>query len=175
MKNIFLFLVLSLLALMPLACSQQYYLAPLLSTPTPTVNATPTVTSTPLCVYPPTPTPGGGWSSGGTPMYLNPVSTPVPYTGNTTFVIHNLTQWQAQFGTTPPPSGMDFTTQMIVGGIFTHICNSQDSITSVCEGSTQVTVMVDMAPPPNCYISYPPVTQTLIVPQSSLPVIWLTP
>jgi hypothetical protein len=167
------------LGLAPWACRRPLPVGPNpIGTPTPTPTAL--ATSTPVCVgYSPSSSPTT-IVSGGITLITHPlfqVSTIVPAPGNT-FVIHNLTEWQALFGSANPPAGIDFNTQMIVGGVFSRTCGTcpigGDSLASVCEDSTQVTaVIIRPTLSAVCYIVEPSVTQMLVVPQSNLPFVWL--
>jgi hypothetical protein len=167
------------LGLAPLACKRPMPLGPNPAgtpTPTPTVTAT----STPICVGSAPSSSPTTVVSGGITLITQPtfsVSTLVSAPGNT-FVIHNLTEWQAFFGSANPPSGIDFNTQMIVGGVFQRTCSTcpigGDSLVSVCEDSTQVTAVISRPTlSAVCYIVEASVTQMLVVPQSNLPVVWL--
>lgn len=171
MKKILLTLLLLFMALLPLACTKPIFLPPIPAPPfTPTFTPTVTSTSTPVCVnYIPTTTFGGGVT-----YTLNPMETPVafPYI-NRTFVIQDLTEWQALFGSTPVPTGLDFTSQMVVGANLIKFCGLGDDLIGVCEDSTQVTVnILRSTAVPYCNFTVSNF-EMVIVPKSSLPVAWL--
>ncbi len=157
------------LCLTPWACNRPPIGPIPAATPTPTATSTPTPET--VCVYAsPTATPASSW--GGTTL-APPTGTPTPYTPIDPFIIQNLTEWQAVFGTnTAPPSNVNFSTQMIVGSEMNKICGIGPDLAAVCEGSSGVTAWVTnpIAVPP-CYTDTG-VIEMLVVPQSSLPVYW---
>jgi hypothetical protein len=161
-RRYFFFPVVTLMAaLAPLACLRPTHPTCALSQ----IMATPTVTSalTPNCF---------------TQVITLPPFHPaysVAAVGNSgTFVIHNLTDWQTTFPTFPVPLNVDFSTQMIVGAVMGKVCGIGPDLVSVCETSTQVTALVSVptTPPPCYYILR--ATEMIIVPQSTLPVVWVT-
>ncbi|HXL72667.1 MAG TPA: hypothetical protein VN963_03495 [bacterium] len=174
MKKILIsFSLLVVLGLVTCSCNRQIPLVPAgMTTPTPTATSTPAITSTPVCVYG-TSTAVGQYGTPVTFIGAIPTPTPAPYTGSGTYVIQNLTEWQTVFGTTPPPANVNFATQMIVGGYMNKICNVGPDLLSVCEGSTQIMVMVSnpIYPIVMCNTDTT-VNEWLVVPQSNLPVVW---
>lgn len=75
---------------------------------------------------------------------------------------------------TPPAPPVDFNTQMILVFLTENDCFENLSLTSVCEGLTQVTVDLTLTiySPNICYaIAYGCVG--VAVPQSNLPVVWV--
>jgi len=165
------------------ACNRHTPLVPAgmtIPTPTPTTTSIPiltatlTATSTTACVY---------YTSTavpfGTPVVFvpsTPIPTPAPFmpVSPYEFVIYNLADWQAIYGTAPPPSNVNFATQMIVGARVSKQCGIGPDLSSVCESSTQVSVLISNPSPLTSYTCYviTEVDESIIVPQSNLPVVW---
>jgi hypothetical protein len=121
--------------------------------------------------------------SGGTTLKSPPpvASTPATvfsgsfsYSPTQGFVLRNLTDWKAFYGSlTAPPPPVDFNSQMILVVAFQG-CFDQPSFLSVCEDSSQVMVSIhDYQGGPHCFsIINPPATIAVAVPQSNLPLNW---
>lgn len=132
----------------------------------------PTPTATPLC--------GFKILSLTTLQYSTPTSkptvsptvlaTPIDFSGMTN-VITSLAQWQTLYGSTTPP--VDFNTQMIlVAGLQGGCCKSE-SISEVCEDSSQVTVSIArinlMAQ--DCNMSES-LDAAVVIPKTAAPIRW---
>jgi hypothetical protein len=100
--------------------------------------------------------------------YPNP---PIPFTGVTN-VFTTLAQFQALFNWVP---SVNFSTQMVLEAALPEGCQTNDSITSVCEGPTQIIVdLTESHPAPNSIQCF--AQGLMLIPiavnQSNLPVVW---
>jgi hypothetical protein len=208
MKNILALIVILLVGIVPVACSRHYSVSPLpvpTITLTPTATATHTFTSTPTSTPTIASTPGCGFTniSVPTPAVINPPLVSATFTDipGSTYVIRNLADWQAYYGSSSaPPQPVDFSQYMILVDLQAGGNYSGVSVVSVCWDDSQVTVIADVYPPCDCtsrgpigiYFGTPSPTPTftpsptpsptpipipykataIAVPISSLPVVW---
>ncbi len=168
--------------LIPWACNRPYPLTP---TPLATPTASPTVNLTPVC---------------GTPTTVSSLLGSLSMSSPGVYVIQNATEWNnflnppGKFsfvtpvptdtpapGATPTPTPVvttpvNFADQMLILTTVAQVCNNTTlTLSSVCEGPTQVTVNVGSSTCTSCpacftVSAYTVVTNAVAVPQSSLPV-----
>jgi hypothetical protein len=180
-----LFLVMGLIAW---SCNRPTPVFPTgMTTPTPSPTATSTATATPVCGFTQLP---------GTSYVVNTLpGGPVSVTSNGPLVIQNEAQWTYVNVTAPATPPVDFSTQMILEvpeSLSYDICQcslTPPSITSVCFYSDSIVahylpIAINCAPvilngqliPPTCNtIVFVSLQAMAAVPQSSLPVTWITP
>lgn len=185
------------LSLAPLACKRGLPVSPTVSpTPTPTpittpvcgfislsnINITPlptlvpalTVTPVPTYTVYPSVTPNPTLSL--TPVFYPFGPTPSVSYPNTPFgggIIRTTADWQAEYGTTPIPTGLNLNTQMVLLQAFPGCCYGTAGFANVCETSTEVQVTLVYTPwtgPDQCYAICEQV-QAIVVPKSNLPVV----
>lgn len=167
-QGLFFTLILVSFALAPLACNKPYTLGPFTPPPTSTPTLTATPNLTPVCGF--------------TLIGLGPKV--IDYPGP--MVIRNSSDWNTfcSYSTgivyisgtpTPTPTPpVDFTKQMLIL-YMTVVCpTSTLQVTNVCEGPTQVTVSANnlLACVFCNSASSSGNMEALVVPQSSLPVVW---
>jgi hypothetical protein len=187
MKPIFILSLFVVLGFATWACNRPSPNFPTgMMTPSPTATSTPTVTSTPVCGFTPLP---------GTSYVVNTLPGGSITDTNGPLVIQNQAQWTQVNVTAPATPPVNFATQMILEVpefLSYDICQcnlTPPSITSVCLYADSIVVhylpiAINCSPlvvngqliPPTCNtMVFVSLQAMAAVPQSNLPVTWITP